>query len=116
MSIATPVETQRCTHCSRPVTRITRGRCGACYMYWLRHGADRPWGDTDGRLVSPLLAWQEDTRRRRLMAEAEAMGLLLVEPGATSSRPCSCPSCHRLLRVECPGQREGVCRGPNGGA
>jgi hypothetical protein len=90
MSIATPVETQRCTHCSRPVTRITRGRCGACYMYWLRHGADRPWGDTDGRLVSPLLAWQDDTRRRRLMAEAEAMGLLLVEPGAM---PLDYPEC-----------------------
>jgi hypothetical protein len=85
-------------------------------MYWRRHGTDRPWGDTDGRRVSPLLNWQVESRRRRLMADAQAFGLLLVEPGMLPSPQHSCPACHRLLRVECPGQREGVCRGPNGAA
>ena len=48
-----------CSTCALPRPgRFTRGRCGPCYQYWRRYGAERPphlWGrDFTGRLAARL--------------------------------------------------------------
>jgi hypothetical protein len=32
----------RCTRCARATRTLHQTRCFACYIYWWRHGIDRP--------------------------------------------------------------------------
>jgi hypothetical protein len=44
---------QPCSQCGRLAQPRSRGRCPACYMYWRRHGVDRPPQPRPVRLPRP---------------------------------------------------------------